>query len=670
MKYTVRILIFLTALLSISPLHGYKKRAPIKIRVGIFQLAPLNFTDEKGVDRGLYPDLIRKIADEKQWEVIFVPGTWAEGLKRLHREEIDILTAIASTPERKKTLDFNNESVFDLWGQVFLPLGNPLHSIMDLKGRRVAVMEEDISGKNFIKTAKKLGITCEIVPLPTHTHIFHAIQEGRVAAGVVPQYFGMRHAQNFNLVASSIQFCPFSVYFAAKKGRQADILKTIDTYLYQWKQDKDSYYHNRLSYWIAPEEYKEESIPPWLWITVAAIAAILVLLAYINRTLNITVKKRTQELHSREKQYRDLVESANSIILRMDQYGHILFLNQFGLNLFGYTKEEIYGRNVIGTILSPDEARAQKLCMAHKKILELPEKYELFENKNICKDGHTIYIQWSNKATIDDRGQFQEILSIGTDITQRKQLEASLYQAQKMEAMGTLAGGIAHDFNNILSVIFGYTELARLSIDDPKKVEEALEQITQGGKRAKNLVSQILTFSTQSNSEKHPVQLSLIIEETITLLAPSLPPAITLTQDLASQKMIQADPTQIHQIIMNLCTNACHAMETTGGTLHISLKDISLRGTPFDSKALPLPPGEYIQLEVQDNGTGITPGVIQKIFDPYFTTKGAGKGTGLGLSIVHGIVQAHRGHIQAWSLPETGTTFQVTLHASQEHDLA
>ncbi len=497
--------------------------------------------------------------------------------------------------------------------------------------------------------------------MASHAEVFHAVQKGEVAAGVATQHFGLTHDRDFELVASPIQFSPFSISFAAKKGRLSEELNTIDSYIYRWKQDKDSYYYNRLSYWMGAKEYEIEIIPRWLFIAVATIAAILGLLAYINRMLNLTVKSRTQELRSREKQYRDLVESANSIILRMDKHGRVLFLNRFGLNLFGYSRDEIYGRNVIGTILSRQEATAHHLKFVAMDTLEIPAAYEFLEHKNICKDGRQVYIQWSNRAITDDKGRFQEILSIGTDITQRRELETSLYQAQKMEAIGTLAGGIAHDFNNILTVIFGYTELAHLYIDNPEKTREALEQVTKGGERAKDLVSQILTFSRNSESEKQPLQPSLIVKETVKLLRPSLPATITIEKTLASKSKIIADPTQIHQIIMNLCTNAYHAMETTGGTLRISLQDISVEKGEPRSPEWPLEPGDYVRLEVSDTGCGIDPETMQKIFDPYFTTKAKDKGTGLGLSVVHGIVKEHKGHINARSIAGEGTTFQVTF---------
>ncbi|VFQ46206.1 pas fold [Desulfoluna butyratoxydans] len=643
-------------LLLLIPRPGYSSDSPITLRVGICEARPFCFTDTDGTPRGLYPDLINHIAAQEQWDITFIYGTWEQGLERLQKEEIDLITAIAFSPERSLTMDFNQESVFEEWGQVFIKQGSPIRSIQNLEGKRVAVTAKDISGINFQKTAKKLGITCHIKEYPSSTAVFASVREGKVDAGVATQLNGLYRSHGPSLVPSPIQFSPFSIAFAAKKGLQGDTLSTIDRYLTQWKNQTDSFYDQCITHWTGLTAYEKTVTQRWPLLAVVIIAMVSAMLFYLNRALKLTVTNRTRELEYQKKLYKDLVESANSIVLRMDKYGRVLFLNRFGLELFGYTREEIYGRNVLGTIISPEAARALHINNLDNETFDLLESHALIENENTCKDGRTVYIQWSNRAITDDLGRFQEILSIGIDISQRRQLETSLYQAQKMEAIGTLAGGIAHDFNNILTVIFGYTELAQLHLNTPKKVKEALEQITQGGLRAKELVSQILTFSRKTEPEKQSLQPLLIIKETVKLLRPSLPSTIDIESIIQSKSLIHADPTQIHQVIMNLCTNAYHAMETTGGTLRVSLTDVCIDAPISDA---PYAPGEYILLEVSDTGCGIDQRHLAHIFDPYFTTKEKGKGTGLGLSVVHAIVKEHHGHISVHSQPGVGTTFKI-----------
>ena len=247
------------------------------------------------------------------------------------------------------------------------------------------------------------------------------------------------------------------------------------------------------------------------------------------------------------------------------------------------------------------------------------------------------------------------------DITAQKKLEKQLRQAQKMEAMGTLAGGIAHDFNNMLAPILGYSELAltRLSPSDPLAAD--LQQIAKAAERAKDLVQQILAFSRRAPQEKKPFQPHLVVKEALKLLRASLPSTIEIREEISADGgAILADPTQIHQIIMNLCTNAYHAMRETGGVLGVSLANVTIA----DANRAPgseLAPGNYMLLEVSDTGCGMDQKTLSHIFEPYFTTKTKGEGTGLGLSVVHGIVESYQGHISVYSEPGKGTSFHVYL---------
>jgi signal transduction histidine kinase/ActR/RegA family two-component response regulator len=238
-------------------------------------------------------------------------------------------------------------------------------------------------------------------------------------------------------------------------------------------------------------------------------------------------------------------------------------------------------------------------------------------------------------------------------------LQEQLQQAQKMEAIGTLAGGIAHDFNNILTAILGYAELASLDLPGDSKAEENLQQSIRAGHRAKALVQQILAFSRQGKEERKPLNIKPIIKENLKFLRASLPATIEIRQDMGDDlATIVADPTQVQQVLMNLCTNAAHAMGENGGVLQVSLNNCRVEeGT--SAAVAGVEPGPYLRLRVTDTGHGMPPEILKRIFDPYFTTKEVGKGTGLGLAVVHGIVKSYRGGITVSSEVGRGSTFDV-----------
>lgn len=273
-----------------------------------------------------------------------------------------------------------------------------------------------------------------------------------------------------------------------------------------------------------------------------------------------------------------------------------------------------------------------------------------------------------------------QLNELNNEITERKQaekalrdrekekasLEKQLNQAQKMEAIGTLAGGIAHDFNNILSVILGYSDMLKRRLEKDASSSKSLDQIIKAGNRAKNLVSQILAFSRKNSKELIIIQPDLIVKETLELLHATIPSTIKITHIIQKCGQVIADPTQLHQVVLNLCTNAYHAMRETNGELTISLKSIQLENSEIKTLSLPLQPGSYIELKVSDTGHGMDQITQLKIFDPYFTTKAQGDGTGLGLAVVHGVIKSFNGHISVNSMLGKGTTFSVYLPQVEE----
>ena len=355
-----------------------------------------------------------------------------------------------------------------------------------------------------------------------------------------------------------------------------------------------------------------------------------------------------------EDKYRSVLEVSPDPIVAYDVEGRVTYLNPAFTNVLGWTLDELLNKK---TDYVPDEEWPKTQVMIDK--VKRGENFSGFETKRLTKSGSIVDISMSAAVWNDGGGSPLGNVITLRDISEQKRLEANLRYSHKMEAIGRLAGGIAHDFNNILGGIFGFTQLAKLKASDNPKLQNYLDQIFSASNRASELVQQILTFSRQTKFEKIPCDISIVLKEALKLLQVSLPATIEIHQSIRSDLgAIKADQTQIHQVLMNLCTNAFHAMEEKGGVLSVSLDSAELnqQGITFyeDQKA-----GRYLKLTVSDTGCGMSADTIEHIFEPYYTTREHGEGTGIGLATVHGIVTEHGGFIKVYSEPGTGTSIHV-----------
>ncbi|KAF0219613.1 MAG: multi-sensor hybrid histidine [Geobacteraceae bacterium] len=379
-----------------------------------------------------------------------------------------------------------------------------------------------------------------------------------------------------------------------------------------------------------------------------------------NLSFGVTTLRMNTERKKAEKEKKllaSVVEQAMEGIILFDSDGTIQYVNPAVERITGYAPSEMIGQN--SRALGGEEQNR--------------EFYEAIWNTLFRGEGRTcnyIYNVKDNSlyeidstiwAVSDIPGNVSNYAALIRDVTREVQLERQLRLAQKMEAIATLAGGIAHDFNNNLAAIITCTEMARDDVPEGSPVRELLDVVLKAGYRGRNLVKQILTISCQGEQERQLVQVELIVEECLKLLRASFPASIEIRQHFSDRLgVVLADPTQIHQIIVNLCTNAAYAVREKGGVLEISVANVDLDADAA-SDFQDLQAGNYLRLTVKDTGHGMTPEVMERIFDPFFTTKGKSGGTGLGLSVIHGIVKNHGGAITVDSKPGEGATFHVYL---------
>jgi PAS domain S-box-containing protein len=379
---------------------------------------------------------------------------------------------------------------------------------------------------------------------------------------------------------------------------------------------------------------------------------------------DITEQLRAEEdLRESESKYRELVQNANSIIMRRDAQGYITFFNEFAQDFFGYTEEEILGRNVIGTIVPERDSTGRDLTAMIQDIGRHPEKYSNNENENTRRNGERVWVAWTNKAIYDKNGNILEILCIGNDITERKYLESQLQQAQKMEAIGTLAGGIAHDFNNLLMGIQGRTSLMLMGSDSSDPNFEHLKGIEEYVKSAANLTKQLLGFARGGKYEVKTTNLNDLLNRSSDLFARTKKEITIFKKYQKDIWTVEIDQVQIEQVLLNLYVNAWQAMPG-GGELYLKTENVILNNKHVEPHQVK--PGKYVKISLTDTGVGMDEKTQLRIFDPFFTTKEMGRGTGLGLASAYGIITNHDGIITVDSVKGEGTTFTIFLPASEK----
>lgn len=447
-KYFLALLILclLTPAICALSLPPRADTAPIK--VGLEQNPPLSFMNERGKADGILIKILEHVADQEGWRLEFVPNSFDKCLESLKNNEIDILATIAYTKERAELYDFNQVNVIANWGQLYVPSRSSIQSYFDLTGKQIAVVSKDSHQQTFRAMLERFGVTAHYFPVENFDEVFRMLANNEVDAGVVGRFYALQNEERYpNLKASPLIFNPIEVHYAVPKGMHHDLITSLDLHLKKLQADKTSLYYRLLEQWFGL--MGKRGIPHWLKVLAYASVGIILILLVFTFILRARIKARTlhleMEINERckieealrisEHKYRELVENANSIILRMDCNGIVTFFNEFAEQFFGFHQDEIIGYHVIGTIVAERDSADQDMGKMIDSICHHPEAFISNENENIRKNGEKVWISWTNKPLYSSSGELEGVLAVGQDITERKQYEAQLLHQETHDAL-------------------------------------------------------------------------------------------------------------------------------------------------------------------------------------------------------------------------------------------
>lgn len=753
-----------------------------QLKLGVYSNKPLVFQDEQGNFQGLSIDILRSVATAEGWEIKFIPGSWPECLQRLQRGEIDLQVAIAYSPVRSQFFSFPNKTLITNWGRLYRNPGTDAESLLDLEGKTIALLKEDIHATVFSELMEKFSIQVTSVYLQSYDEVLTQVETGMVDLGVVNRMYAMQNAHHFNVMATPMIFNPIEVRYAAPKGKNPEILTAIDHHLSLLREDKNSVYYKSLEKWFDQEGYPAKT-PRWIKAALLISGALLVIIFLLslilkkrisiktkdlqiifdsspaaiflhdlngniidlNQTMlemfkiekkqaltlsftdfsspdnpldtlpelwrkvcagqprqlewiarrpgdkstfsvqvnlkkiiynereaiyatvfDITAIKETEEkLASEQERLAVTLRAIGDGVISTDTTGNIVFLNKVAEELTGWKNEEAQGKHSSEIFNIINEKTGEKCISPVQRVLELGRIVGLANHTAlIARDGTLRSIADSGAPIRDRESKIVGVVLVFRDVSNEQKMEEELLKIKKLESIGVLAGGIAHDFNNILAAILGNIELTAFRIDkDDTKSLNLLDDAKKATRRATKLTQQLLTFAKGGDPVREKTALPDLIRESadFVLHGSRVACEYSFPDDLW---MVDVDSGQIGQVIQNIILNAKHAMPE-GGTVSIRCDNIS--NAAMES-LLSLDEGSYVRITLQDAGIGIPKTIIDRIFDPYFSTKQ--EGSGLGLAICHSIINKHDGHITVDSTPGRGTRFSIYLPAILNGNIA
>ncbi|MBW1752710.1 MAG: transporter substrate-binding domain-containing protein [Deltaproteobacteria bacterium] len=652
------------------------------VKVGVHQNTPLTFIDENGKVGGFFIDLLESIADEENWEIEYVQSSFSECLSNLESGRIDLLGAIAYSESRGKLFDFTYESVFTNWGQMYINNITDIESIIDLKGKKVAVLQGDIYFENLRELVNQFGIQCRFIEAFEYEDVLKLVEIGRCQAGLVNQIYGIQHERNYDISKSSILVSPKKIYWAVPKGKNQNLLYALDRRIRKLKSDEQSVYYEAINKWFGTGI--KSKLGRWFKWVVISVLSLLSLFFTSSLILRIQVKSKTKELLIKNEELTEEIKNRKQVEEALrdseEKYRHLFNNAQVGLyrtrisdgkfveandaiaRMFGYKdRADILDAEYVTADHYVDPGTRENLLA----ILREHGEFRNFEARLYRKDRSAAWLRYSGRI-YPEKGYIE---GVAADIKEEKRLEKRLLQSQKMEAVGTLAGGVAHDLNNILSGLVSYPELLLMDIPEDSPLRKPILTIQDSGQKAAVIVQDLLTLARRGVAITEVVNLNDIIcdhlESPEHEKLKSFHPGIEFEVNLAPNPLnILGSSVHLSKTIMNLLFNAAEAMPDAG-TITMSTSnqylDRPVRGYEDVQE------GDYIVLSVVDSGVGMSEEGLARIFEPFYTKKVMGRsGTGLGMAVVWGTVKDHHGYIDVQSKEGQGTAFTLYLPVTRK----
>lgn len=605
-----------------------------KIRVGIYENTPLVFT-ENGIVNGIYIEILEYIAEKEGWQIEYILSTFPELIDSLKKGEIDLMVAIAYSEEREKYFDFNRECVLSNWAVIYERRGEKMDSILDLDGKRVAGVRDDIYFTNLMTLAEKFDLNCTFVAVEgDYDEVLRAVENGEVDAGVVSRLYGDINEQYFDVERTNIIFSPVELKFAVPKGKNPEILATIDKYLVEMKNREDSVYYSALDKWLGGEE--KFRVPEWVVWSLVVLGVISFFAFYrsflLERELNKKRKELEKEVSERmkiEQKYQDLWENANDYLYLLDLDGNILKANRAAREAFGYTEEEIKKLNIRDIV---DE---KYLPLAFEKIrekLKTGEPTEPYEILCRAKDGREIWVEIRSAPIIED-GKIVGVQGVARDITARKQLEKRLSETNELLRLANRI--LRHDLINALTAVIGLLDGFQ-ELKDENLLSKMRDRIEQSIKTIKNMRE--LDTVTSAERRLKPMKIREVVEE--------IAKNYTIEIKIHGDCTVLADEV-LYSVFDNLISNAI---------IHGKTGKIDIFVEPRD---------KYCVIKVSDYGVGIPDEIKDEIFQEG-KSFGSGEHTGLGLFIVKKAIERYGGTIHVEDNVPRGAVFVIKLRRANE----